>query len=241
MPAFGTKLPAGTTLAFVLDDPISSSKTRPGTRIRMHLRDALILSGRTVAAAGSPAGLAIVTTSKAQTGDVDGAVQIYLEPFSLPGRDLKLPLRAYHEYLTVDRTAGELSTRSATDQVADVFVPYHILYHMFRPGRQLMLPAGSILRAEADATLDASDPDRLVIATPPPFVSNYDTPHADLTPAPLFTPAPTTPRPLPKGRSTLPPRPSPSATATPLESSSAAPTPDDASASPASPSVSPSQ
>jgi hypothetical protein len=220
-PAFtGAVLPYGSPILFVLDDKINSGSTAPGTTIHMHLKSPLVVGGQVLASAGAPATFTVVTTAKAQTGDVDGAIQIHLEPFALPGRNVLLPVRAYHEYLTIEMTAGQLATRGTTDDIADVFVPYHSLYHALRKGHQMVLPAGSILRAETDATIDASKPGSLTIATPPPFVSTFDAPHADLTAAPFYTPAPMRPHPLPKGKPTLPPReasPSPVPTSTPTQ------------------------
>ncbi len=212
-PPLGTQLPYGSPIEFVLDDKVNSGTTVPGTVVHMHLRSALVVNGVVLAPAGSPATFAIVTARKAHSGDEDGALQIHLDPLPLPGRP-SLPIRAYHEYLTVDHTAGQLSTLSATDTVADIFIPGHFLYHAFRSGRQMVLPVGSVLRAETDATIDARNPGHVVFATPPPFVSNYDTPHADLTAPPFYTPAPERPRPLPKGRATLPPTPAPTASPT---------------------------
>lgn len=79
----------------------------------------------------------------------------------------------------------------------------------------MVLPAGSILRAETAATIDASDPRAIVLSTPPPFSSTYDVPHADLTAPPFYTPAPMRPHPLPRGKPTLPPKPPPSPSAAP--------------------------
>jgi hypothetical protein len=211
----GTTLPFGSTLSFVLDDKIDSGSTAPGTKIRMHLKAPLVVNGVEVAAAGSPETMVVLAARKAQSGDIDGAVQIHLDPLPLPGRGLDLPIRAFHEYLTIELTAGQESTRSTTDSIADVFIPGHILYHAFRPGRQLVLPAGSVLRAQTAATVDASNTHAVVLSTPPPFTSSYDTPHADLTPAPIYTPAPDRPRPLPKGKPTLPPTPKPTPTPSP--------------------------
>lgn len=201
----GATLPFGSTLLLVLDDKIDSGATKPGTIIHMHLRAPLVVNGAAIAPAGTPATLAIVTTRHAQSGDIDGAVQIHLDPIALPGRSEALPVRANHEYLTIELTAGQQATRGTTDTIADIFVPYHVLYHAFRRGRQLVLPVGSVLRAQTGATIDASDPKAIVVTTPPPFVSTYDAPHADLTPSPYYTPAPLPPRPLPKGKATLPP------------------------------------
>lgn len=225
--ATGATLPYGSTLLLVLDDKIDSGSTRPASVIHMHLKDALVVAGTVVAPAGAPATLAIVTTQGAHSGDIDGAVQIHLDPLALSGGAPPLPIRAYHEYLNIELTSGQQSTRSTTDTVADIFIPYHAIYHAFRRGRQLVLPVGSVLRAQTAATIDASDPRHVVLSTPPPFVSNYDAPHSELTAPPLFTPAATRPKPLPRGKPTLPPTPAPTptATATPFVTPATSPTP----------------
>jgi hypothetical protein len=209
----GATLPYGSTLVFVLDDKIDSRSTRPGTTIHLHLRDPLVVNGVVLAPQGAPETLVIVNTHAAASGDNDGSVEIHLDPFAMPGAHVTLPIRAYHEYLTMERTAGQLATRDATDQVADVFIPYHIFYHMFRPGQQYILQPGTPMKTETAATIDASNPHAIVLATPPPFESTYDTPHSDLTPQPLYTPAPMRPHPLPHGRPTIPPSPVPTASA----------------------------
>ncbi len=225
-------LPFGSPIYFVLDDRVSSGSTAAGSIIRMHLRSPLVVNGVTLAPAGAPDTLEVVSTRKPASGDVDGAVQIHIEPLALPGRPAPLPIRAVHEYLTIELTAGQESTRATTDTIGDIFIPYHMLYHALRPGRQLVLPVGSILRAETAATIDARNRSDVVLATPQPFISTYDAPHSDITPAPFYTPAPTAPRPLPHGRPTLPPSPSPSpsvaasgspSSAAPAQSSSSAP------------------
>ena len=223
--AIGPKLPYGSQLEFVLDDKINSGTIVPGATVHMHLFKALIVNGITLAQAGAPATFSVITARKAHSGDEDGAIQIHLDPLALPGRNMSLPVRAYHEYLTVDHTTGQLSTLAATDTIADIFVPGHVIYHALRSGRQMVLPVGSILRAETDATIDATQPNHIVFATPPPFVSHFDTPHADLTAPPFYTPAPARPRPLPKGKSTLPPSPiaTASASAQPSGDASAGP------------------
>ncbi len=202
-------LPYGSPIFFVLDDKVNSGTTAPGTVVHMHLRDPIVLQGTTIALAGTPATFTVVNVSKAQSGDVNGAIQIHIDPLALAG-GLTLPVRAFHEYLTMEMTGGQIATRATTDTIEDVFIPYAQLYQVLRKGHQMVLPVGSVLRAETDATLDATHPKSLVISTPPPFVSNFDPPHADLTAAPFYTPAPMRPHPLPHGRPTLPPKPSPS-------------------------------
>ncbi len=221
----GTTLPYGSQLDFVLDDKVNSGTIVPGTTVHMHLYKALVVNGVTLAQAGAPATFSVITARKAHSGDEDGAVQIHLDPLALPGRNMSLPVRAYHEYLTVEHTTGQLSTLGATDTIADIFIPGHIIYHALRSGRQMVLPVGSILRAETDVTIDASQPNHIVFATPPPFTSHFDVPHADLTAPPFYTPAPARPHPLPKGKPTLPPTPVPTSTPTASPEPSAAPSP----------------
>jgi hypothetical protein len=231
-PEAGKTLPYGSQLDFVLDDKVNSGTIVPGTTVHMHLRKALIVNGVTLAEAGAPATFSVITARKAHSGDEDGAIQIHLDPLALPGRNMSLPVRAYHEYLTVDHTTGQLSTLETTDTIADIFIPGHVIYHALRSGRQMVLPAGSVLRAETDATIDASVPSHIVFSTPPPFVSHFDAPHADLTAPPFYTPAPARPHPLPKGKSTLPPSPVPTPTATDAPSASASVAPPSTTVSP---------
>jgi hypothetical protein len=221
----GATLPFGSPLLFVLDDSVNSASTPTGTIVRMHLLSPLVVNGITLAEAGDRGSFSVVSTRKAQSGDVDGAIQIYVDPLPLPARHLTLPLRAVHEYLTRELTGGQRSTRAATDTVEDVFVPYAFLYQVLRKGHQMIMPVGTVLRAETAATIDASNPADVVLATPPPFVSNYDAPHSDLTPAPFFTPAPQFPRGR-RGRPTVAPHsPSPAASGAAYPAASGAPVP----------------
>jgi hypothetical protein len=205
-------LPAGSPLEFVLDDPVDSKKTQPGTTVRLHLRKALIVNGTTLAAAGAPATMKVVSTRHALAPDVDGSVRIELQPLQIAGRSM-LPIRALHDYITIELTAGQQSTNALEDAAKDIFIPGHALYKNFRKGRELTLPVGSILRAETNASLDASNPNALVIATPAPFALSTDRPYSAFTPIPLYTVAAPTPRP------TATPKPAPTATAIPTPAS----------------------
>jgi hypothetical protein len=223
----GATLPYGSTIVFVLDDKIDSRSTRPGTTIRMHLKAPLVVNGATLAPAGAPASLVIVNTHGATTGDEDGSVQLHVDPLVLPGLGITVPIRAYHEYLTMERSAGQLATRDTTDTIGDIFIPWHVLYHAFRPGQQYVLQPGTEMKTQTAATIDASNPHAIVLTTPPPFESTYDPPHADITAQPLFTPAPERPHPLPHGHPTLPPTPAPTPTLgpSPVATDAAAPQP----------------
>jgi hypothetical protein len=233
----GATLAYGSTLLFVLDDKIDSHATRPGTTIHLHLKDALVVNGVVLAAAGAPETLEIVNTHAAASGDNDGSVEIHLDPFVLPKTGLSVPIRAYHEYLTKERSAGNIATRDTTDTIGDIFIPYHVLYHVFRPGQQFVLQPGTLMKTEIAVTIDASNPKAVVLTTPPPFESTYDVPHSDLTPQPLYTPAPERPHPLPHGRPTLPPSPVPTPSASSAASASVSAPAASASAAPGSSAV----
>ncbi len=89
----GNVLPFDSTLLFVLDDPISSRSSKAGQLVRAHLKDAIVVAGRTVAPAGTPAQIRIVDVSPSDIADTYGFVDIFFEPMTLPdGR--ALPLRA---------------------------------------------------------------------------------------------------------------------------------------------------
>ena len=210
-------LPVGSSLVFVLDEKINSGNARAGSLVRMHLRDPLVVNGVVLAPAGTADTLSIVSVRKAGSLDTDGSVQIFLEPLAIAGTDRTVPLRASREYLAIEHSAGQLTTRGLTDSIIDVFVPYHQIYEIVRKGHQMVLPAGSLIRAQIADTIDAHDPHAIVLQTPAPLVSNPDAPHADLTPAPLYTPAPERPHPR-RGKPTLPPKGSPAPAASPAAS-----------------------
>jgi hypothetical protein len=201
----------GSPLYFVLDDPLSSSRSRPGDVVHMHLRDPLLLNGSILAPAGTLATLTIVRTHHAASGDNDGSVQISLAPLALPKYGA-LPVRAINEYLTIDHTAGQLSTRDATDTVVDIFVPTYILWQALRKGHEYVLQPGTVFRALTAAAIDARDPQAIAIVGPQPLFTGGEAPHAAITESPFFTQAPMLPPPPKKGRRGAPtPSPSPSA------------------------------
>jgi hypothetical protein len=198
-PPNSSVLAAGSQLNLVLDEPIDSSSTAAGTLIKLHLEKALEVGGVALAPAGAPGTLKVIGAQKAVAPDRDGTIEIYLQPLPL-GAHGSLPLRFVHEYLSVELTAGQTSTNQLTDLAKDVYIPGHAVYRAFRKGRDLSLPAGTILRARTGATIDATNPSAIAIVTPPPFVTNNDPIHADFTPIPFFTvapPPPKRPRPSP--------------------------------------------
>jgi hypothetical protein len=210
-------LPAGSPLYFVFDEKLSSAKAQPGQVIRLHLRDALVVNGVLLAPAGTPASLTVVGTRHAQQADEDGAVEIHLEPLVLPGKGV-LPVRPVREYLTIDRSGGQIATRGTEDVIGSIFIPNYQLYQYFRHGQEYVLPPGAVLRALTSASIDATNPKAIVIATPPPMVKTTDPPYADYTPIPLYTAQLPTPRPTPRPKPTPTPTPKPSPTPSPSPS-----------------------
>ena len=192
-----TDLPLNSSIFFVLDGDISS-RGQAGTLVFAHLRDAIVLGGMTVAAAGSPVQIRILHTSGAQMANVDGSVDIYFEPFRLANGQA-LPLLTPTSHIDPYLTAGQSSTRNVTDTVGDIFIPYHFLYHMLRKGMEVDLRPGTVMRARIAAELRASA-GTLAIVTPQPIVGAADTPRPAFRPAIVATPpgfAPPTPKPSP--------------------------------------------
>lgn len=194
---------------------MGSNKSKAGQTIKMHLRTPLVVNNVVLAPADSPATLKVVGVHRAAAGDNDGSLQIVIGALEL-AKFGDLPIRASHEYLTIEHTGGQLSTRGTTDTITDIFVPGAVLYNALRKGRDFVLPPGAILRAQTAATIDATDPKSISIVVPRPMVLNHDSPHADFTPSPIYTPVPAPPK-RSKGtpKPTAPPPPPPPPTEAP--------------------------
>ncbi len=193
-----TVLPLNSSLFFVLDGTISSHES-PGTVVRAHLRDPIILAGMSIARAGTPVNLVVTQSSAAQVGNVDGSVEMYFESLPLTS-GLMLPLTTPSAHINPSMTTGQASTRDITDTVGDIFVPGHFLYHILRKGSDVTLRPGTVIRARTAATVHVAKRGVVAVTTPPPFASTQDTPHPDFDTFPLATPpgfhAPT-PKPSP--------------------------------------------
>jgi hypothetical protein len=202
-------VPFGTQLLFVLDDPLSSSANKPGDVVHMHLKDPLVLDGRVVAPAGSPASLLVVDTSAAKIMDTYGFIDIFVEPLKLPdGREIPLGVAATR--LRPRDTSGHESTVGVEDTIADIVVPYAGLFQILRKGRNFVLNPGAELRAHIDATL-LSTPHGVAIETPRPFTASLEAPQPAFQALPLARPMPSAPPPP----TVAPPPVTPSPTATP--------------------------
>jgi hypothetical protein len=202
-----TVLPLNSSLFFVLDDTISSH-SKVGSVARAHLRDAIVLDGVTVARAGTPVNIEVTQSSAAQVGGVDGSVEIYFEDLALGGK-LSLPLSTPTARINPHMSAGQQSTQGIEDTIGDIFIPGHVIYHMFRKGGDVTLRPGTVIRARTAATLRVSH-GAIAIATPQPFITTDDTPAPAFSVAPMYTPPgyhPPTPKPSPS--------PSPNSTHTP--------------------------
>ena len=211
-PSIGV-LPFDSTLLFVVDDPISSKSSRAGQIVRAHLKDAIVVGGRTLAPAGTPATIRIVDSSGADIADTYGFVDIFFEPLRLPdGRTL--PLRAPVARLAPRVSSGHESTVGAEDTVGDIFVPYYPLWQIFRKGKNFVLGAGSELPARTEATITAQSNGTIAIATPRPLPLRNDTPSSVFPVEPMATPigglpTPVHAKPLPSPTATPAPSPTP--------------------------------
>lgn len=174
-------------MIFVTDDPISSKSSHAGDLVKVHLKDALVVGGRTVAPAGTQGDVRIVAVSHADIGDVYGFVDIFFEPLRLPdGR--ALPLRAPIARLAPHDTAGHESTVALEDTVEDQVIPFHWLYHIFRKGKNFVLNAGAEIPARTEATLTALPNGTVAIETPLPPVTSLSVPNSSFPVEPVATP-----------------------------------------------------
>jgi hypothetical protein len=212
----GNVLPFDSTVFFVLDDPISSKTSKAGQTIRVHLRDAIVVGGRSVAPAGTPGQIRIVDVSPSDIADTYGFVDIFFEPLVLPdGR--ALPLRAPVARLAPHNSSGHESTVGAEDTVGDIFVPYYSLYQIFRHGKNFVLRAGAELPARTDAAIAVGPNGSTAIVTPRPLAQSSEVPNATFPVEPVATPI--------GGVPTLKPKAPPSPATPPTPSQTPSPTP----------------
>jgi hypothetical protein len=220
--AAGFLLPAGTVVTIVLDQEIDSATVAPGAVIAAHLRDPIVVGGRTLAPAGSPVRIVVTETRRAGDG-VSGEVVLDLAPVRLTDR-LDLPLRFVH---------ADLSPLLIAADPEDVILPPSPKAQPLKRGFDVILPRGTRLRARTAASVQATSSAGDTLVTPPPYRLSTEKPYAPFTPIPLatynprFTPAPRNAKPSP------PPPPSSSPSAS-TASPSPAPTPSPA-ATPSSP------
>ncbi len=212
-------LPFDSTLLFILDDPIASNSSRAGQIVRVHLKSPIVVSGKTVAPAGTPGQIRIVAVSGSDIEDKYGFVDIFFEALTLPDGRV-LPLRAPVARLEPRDSAGHESTVEAEDTAGDIFVPYYTLWQIFRRGKNFVLSPGSELPARTEATITSQANGTIAIVTPRPLPQGSEVPDATFPLSPLATPLPTY-APIPKVRQTPSPTPWPS----PSPPSTAAPTP----------------
>jgi hypothetical protein len=181
-----TILPLDSSLFFILDETLSSRSTE-GSLVRAHLRDPIVLAGKTIAPAGTPLEIEVTQASRAHMGNEDGSVEIYFKALKLPDGK-RIPLITPTAHIDPHVTVGQQSTRAVTDTIGDIFIPGHVIYHMLRKGRDVVLGPGTVLRARTGASISVAAGGALVIATPQPFLTVRDTPHPAFVPAPLYTP-----------------------------------------------------
>jgi hypothetical protein len=216
-------VPFGSTLVFALDDPISSNDSHSGEIVRAHLKNALALEGHVVAPAGTPVQIRIINAVAASNPDVYGYVDIYFEPLQLPNGRV-VPLEPPTTHLTIDVSAGHTSTVELEDTIGDIFIPGHVLYHVFRKGRNLEMQPGAEIRARTQATIALARNGAIAVTTPAPVVMEDDNPVSTFTAMPFATPHPSF-APLPHGKTTLPPKPTPVPTTSATASLSPSPSP----------------
>ena len=190
-------LPYNGSLLFVLDGTLSSASSKKGDEIRVHLRDPLILNGKTLAPAGTPGRIRVVNVQGAKSGDVYGYVEIFFEPITLADGKV-LPLRAPANRLTVNVSAGHEATVGIEDTVTDIFIPYAPLWQAFRKGKNFTLQPGAEIRARSLAEVRVTPEGAVAVSTPLPIILPASTPHPSFSALPMVTPAgwkPHTPKP----------------------------------------------
>jgi hypothetical protein len=210
--AVGFLLPAGTAETIVLDQAIDSAQIQPATIVNGHLRSPIVLRGKVLAPADTPIRMVVTATRRAGDG-VSGEVVLRVEPVGLQG-GISLPVHLVHP---------ALSPLLVLANPQDIVISTHARGELHQ-GKDLMLPRGTLFRAATSATLDATNPEKIVVATPPPYTISTDRPYSIFTPIPLTTYNPHASPPPGRRRGRRKPEPSPSPSGTASESPAPTPT-----------------
>ncbi|MBV8356198.1 MAG: hypothetical protein JO101_12805, partial [Candidatus Eremiobacteraeota bacterium] len=173
--AAGFVLPTRTTVALVLQNPLGSATSTPGETAYARIAAPLTLQGRTLAPRGSEVVLTVTAIRHASPA-VDGAIFLSVSALRLTtGADL--PLSLSHPVISpllVAANPQDIRIPGAAPSQPPL-------------GSEIVLPSGTVLRATTEAAVDATDPQRTVIVTPPPYTLSTDRPYSAFTPIPLFT------------------------------------------------------
>ncbi len=181
-------LPFDSSVMLVLDDAIGSAVSSRSQVARAHLKDALAIGSRVLAPAGAPVSIDILASEGAKSGDVYGYVDIAIEPLVLSDGS-RLPLRTPYAHLTTYVTAGHAATVGVEDTIGDIFIPGHIIYRAMRKGRNVTLPAGSMLRTRTLGSVSINARGEVAVATPAPITMPSTAPVGDFKPLPFATAA----------------------------------------------------
>ena len=206
-PFNGMVLPQGSEITLVLTNEVTSAGVHDGSTVPMHLKNAIVVNGVTVADAGTQTTLRVIKVNHAAVGQVDASMQIALDPLPLKTGGA-LPIRLSRELLAINHSAGEESTQELADAATMVFFPPLLLRHMIQKGKDVSLPAGTPIRAYTMAAVDGRDRSAVIVATPKPLIMNADAVHSEYLPRPLSRrlprprglPARQAPAQAPKGR-----------------------------------------
>jgi hypothetical protein len=181
------EFPIGSTIDLVLEGTISSGSSKANDVVQAHLKNAIVIMGTTVAAAGAPVRIRIVDAKPADNPDIYGYVDIYMFPLLL-ANGAEIPIRPPSTHLNVDISAGHESTVGIEDTVGDIFTP-GLLFHVFRKGRNFVLEPGAVIHARTQATIALSRSGTVSVVTPAPMIIDAQTPHSSFNAMPLSTPA----------------------------------------------------
>jgi hypothetical protein len=183
----GNALPIGSTIALVLDATLSSASSKKDDVVPAHLKDALVLDGTMIAAAGAPVRIRVIDAKAASNPDIYGYIDIYVFPLLLASGG-ELPVRPPTSHLNVNISAGHASTSEVENTVGDIFTPTMLL-HVFRKGRNFTLEPGAIVNVRTQATVSVSRTGTVSVTTPAPMLLEAQTPHSSFNAMPLSTPS----------------------------------------------------
>jgi hypothetical protein len=138
--AASTVVPKGTPVTLVFDQRLSSKTAKAGQTVRMHVRDNVVVDGRTVLARGTPVRGVISQVDKRKRYGVNAKLRIAVNPVRTPsGARLTLEPRNQGAYV-----AGKKSSQAAAATAGGAMVlgPVGLVGGMFIHGKSVEVKPG---------------------------------------------------------------------------------------------------
>ena len=145
-----TTIPEGTVVKLKFDQAVSSKTAKAGDRVKMHVSDNVVIGGKTVLAAGTPA-MAVISSVKGRGRYGKNAqLQLTLNPVRYHGTTIELQPREQGKQFKGSKTD---KAAIATGAGAVILGPIGLVGGYFITGKEVRIKVGDELETQVSRTV----------------------------------------------------------------------------------------